>query len=154
MTLYCGYREQYGTNKDFLSTTKVIKIENVYKIAKPLSILSKAKNNNLYALIGENLEVLSLGMLKELKSKEGKTIYVGQKVFTTEKKILCDYYRQKAQEFRKRLHDSIKLTNILYDQSSESSLMAFYKGQIERYKLRIQDTEKSYKEVIENIKQL
>ena len=134
----------------------MVKIENVCKIAKPLSVLSKAKNNNLYALVGEDLEVLSLGMLKELKSKEGKTIYVGQKVFTTEKKILCDYYREKAQEFRKRLHDSIKLTTMLYDQLSETnnSLMDFYKGQLERYKLRIKDTEKCYKEIIENIKQL
>ena len=153
MTLYWGYRENKACNQYFLSFNSIGKVENIVQFSKPHK---DKKNNNIYALVNDTLDVYCLGMVKEQKTKYKGKLFIGQKVYATSKEELCIYYREAVKKHRSILDAAIKraeryLTNIdlvAYNQYS------WAKREIESLKQRIKESEAQYKHLIERIKKL
>ena len=90
MTLYWGYRENKSCNQNFLPSNSLGKVEDVVQFSKPHK---DKKNNNIYALVGDTLDIYCLGMVKEQTPKYKGKLFLGQKVYATSKEELCIYYR-------------------------------------------------------------
>jgi hypothetical protein len=147
MTLYWGYRENKACDQNFLSSNSIGKVENIVQFSKPHK---DKKNNNIYALVGDTLDVYCLGMVKEQKTKYKGKLFIGQKVYATSKEELCIYYREEVKKHRGVLDAAMKraeqcLTNIQY---------SWAKSEIERLKQTIKESEAQYKHLIERIKKL
>ena len=153
MTLYWGYRENNSCNQNFLSSNSIGKVENIVQFSKPHK---DKKNNNIYALVGNTLDVYCLGMVKEQKTKYKGKLFIGQKVYATSKEELCLYYREAVKQHRSIVDAALKraeryLTNldlVAYNQYS------WAKSEIEILKQRIKESEAQYKHLIERIKKL
>lgn len=153
MTLYWGYRENNACNLIFLSSNSIGKVENIVQFSKPHK---DKKNNNIYALVNDTLDVYCLGMVKEQKTKYKGKLFIGQKVYATSKEELCIYYREAVKKHRGVLDAAIKraeryLTNIdlvAYNQYS------WARNEIESLKQIAKKSEVQYKRLIENIKKL
>jgi len=157
MTLYWGYRENKACNQNFLSSNSIGKVENIVQFSKPHK---DKKNNNIYALVGNTLDVYCLGMVKEQKTKYNGKLFLGQKVYATSKEELCIYYREAVKKHRSVLDAAIKraeqyLTNL---QTNTTALADYQynwaKSEIERLKQTIKESEEQYKHLIERIKKL
>ena len=157
MTLYWGYRENKACNQNFLSSNSIGKVENIVQFSKPHK---DKKNNNIYALVGNTLDVYCLGMVKEQKTKYNGKLFLGQKVYATSKEELCIYYREAVKKHRSVLDAAIKraeqyLTNL---QTNTTALADYQynwaKSEIERLKQTIKESEEQYKHLIERIKTL
>ena len=75
------------------------------------------KNNNIYALVGNKLDIYCLGMVKEQTPKYNGKIFLGQKVYATSKEELCLYYKEAVKKHRKIVDAAMKraeqyLTNL------------------------------------------
>ena len=153
MTLYWGYRENNSCNQNFLSSNSIGKVENIVQFSKPHK---DKKNNNIYALVGNTLDVYCLGMVKEQNTKYKGKLIIGQKVYATSKEELCLYYREAVKQHRSIVDAALKraeryLTNldlVAYNQYS------WAKSEIEILKQRIKESEAQYKHLIERIKKL
>ena len=161
MTLYWGYKEHKGLG-NFLSSgmVRVGKVENIVQFSKPHK---DKKNNNIYALVGDTLDIYCLGMVKEQAPKYKGKLFIGQKVYATSKEELCIYYREAVKKHRGILDAAMKiaeekLSNKPLDtRSTENNSGYIYRWarmEIERLKLIITQSESQYKQLIEDIKKL
>ena len=153
MTLYWGYRESKACNQNFLSSNSIGKVENIVQFSKPHK---DKKNNNIYALVGDTLDVYCLGMVKEQKTKYEGKLFIGQKVYATSKEELCIYYKEAVKKHRNIVDAAMKraeqyLTNI---DSHTNYQYNWAKSEIERLKQTIKESEAQYKYLIERIKKL
>ena len=159
MTLYWGYRENNACNRNFLSSNLIGKVENIVQFSKPHK---DKKNNNIYALVGNTLDVYCLGMVKEQTTKYNGKLFLGQRVYATSKEELCIYYREAVKKHRTLLDAAMKraeqyLTNL----DSQTNITArtnyqynWAKSEVERLKQTIKESEAQYKRHIERIKKL
>lgn len=161
MTLYWGYKELKGLG-NFLPSNiiKTGKVENIVRFSKPYK---DKKNNNIYALVGDTLDIYCLGMVKEQAPKYNGKLFIGQKVFATSKEELFLYYREAVKKHRGTLDAAMKkaeakLSNKPLDTcSTEDSRGYIYRWarmEIERLKVIITQSESQYKQLIEDIKKL
>lgn len=160
MTLYWGYKENKGCNQNFLFSNSIGKVENIVQFSK--SHKDKKNNNNIYALVGNTLDVYCLGMVKEQATKYKGKLFIGQKVYATSKEELCIYYREAVKKHRGILDAAMKraeeyLTNL----DSQTNIIGYTdykynwaKSEIERLKQRVKESEAQYKHLIERIKKL
>ena len=159
MTLYWGYRENKACNQNFLSSNSIGKVEDVVQFSKPHK---DKKNNNIYALVGNTLDVYCLGMVKEQTPKYKGKLFIGQKVYATSKEELCIYYREAVKKHRSVLDAAMKraeqyLTNLDSQTNITAGTSYMYnwaKSEIERLKQTIKESEAQYKRLIERIKTL
>lgn len=149
MTIYSAYASKEAF---FLPTTTVHKVEDVRQISKPLELSLKKNNHNLYAIVGDNLDILCLGTVKK-ETIKNNTIYVGQKVYAFDKKILCDYYQYKVRNYCKKQEDTISASEHILS-ATQNAYATFYTDQIHRCRQKIKDAQRQYKLLIKNIKQL
>ena len=164
ITLYYGFRESLGAETPFVSTLKVSKIEDVRNISKGLSITKYTNpdkkgtdNHNVYALVSDELTVCPLGIMNTMKNKKQRTIYVGQKVFTTTKEDLCDYYREQVQKKHIKMQETLKLAQKNLRQCARipnDYAEQFWTNKIEYVTRNVKDTQDQYKKLIEKIKNL
>lgn len=159
MTLYWGYRENKSWDQNFLFSNSIGKVENIVQFSKPHKY---KKNNNIYALVGNTLDVYCLGMVKEQKTKHKGKLFLGQKVYATSKEELCIYYREAVKKHRAVLDAEMKKaeqyltnldsnTNIIYNRVFQYN---WTKSKVERLKQTIKESEAQYKHLIERIKKL
>jgi len=144
MTLYWGYRENKACNQNFLPSNSIGKVENIVQFSKPHK---DKKNNNIYALVGDTLDVYCLGMVKEQKTKYKGKLFIGQKVYATSKEELCIYYREAAKKHRGVLDAAMKRAHTNYQYN-------WARSEVERLKQTIKESEAQYKLLIEKIKTL
>lgn len=160
MTLYWGYKEHKGLG-NFLPSNiiKTGKVENIVQFSKPYK---DKKNNNIYALVGDTLDIYCLGMVKEQAPKYNGKLFIGQKVYATSKEELCLYYREAVKKHRDVLDAAMKRaeqyltnldsdTNLIYNRDLQYN---WAKSEVERLKLIIRESESQYKNLIERIKKL
>ena len=159
MTLYWGYRENKACNQNFLFSNSIGKVENIVQFSKPHK---DKKNNNIYALVGDTLDIYCLGMVKEQTPKYKGKLFIGQKVYATSKEELCIYYREAVKKHRSVLDAAMKRaeqyltnldsdTNLIYNRDFQYN---WAKSEIERLKQTIKESEAQYKHLIERIKKL
>lgn len=158
MTLYWGYRENKACNQNFLSSNSIGKVENIVQFSKPHK---DKKNNNIYALVGDTLDIYCLGMVKEQTPKYKGKLFIGQKVYATSKEELCIYYREAVKKHRDTLDAAMKRAEknltILDSQINAITNTNYYnwaRSEIERLKQTIKESEAQYKHLIERIKKL
>jgi len=159
MTLYWGYRENKGCNQNFLFSNSIGKVENIVQFSKPHK---DKKNNNIYALVGDTLDIYCLGMVKEQAPKYKGKLFIGQKVYATSKEELCIYYREAVKKHRGVLDAAMKIAEqYLSNLNSEVNKITYTnyqynwaKGEVERLKRIIKESEAQYKHLIERIKKL
>lgn len=159
MTLYWGYRENKACNQNFLFSNSIGKVENIVQFSKSHK---DKKNNNIYALVGDTLDIYCLGMVKEQTPKYKGKLFIGPKVYATSKEELCIYYREAVKKHRSVLDAAMKraeqcLTNL--DSQTNTITHTNYqynwaKSEIERLKQTIKESEAQYKRLIERIKKL
>lgn len=155
MTLYWGYRENKACNQNFLSSNSIGKVENIVQFSK---LHKDKKNNNIYALVGNTLDVYCLGMVKEQAPKYKGKLFIGQKVYATSKEELCIYYREAVKKHRGVLDAAVKRAEQCLSQTNTISHTNYQynwaKSEIERLKQTIKESEAQYKRLIERIKKL
>lgn len=159
MTLYWGYRENKGCNQNFLFSNSIGKVENIVQFSKPHK---DKKNNNIYALVGDTLDIYCLGMVKEQAPKYKGKLFIGQKVYATSKEELCIYYREAVKKHRDVLDAAMKRAEqCLSNLDSQVNKITYTnyqynwaKSEIERLKRTIKESEAQYKHLIERIKTL
>ena len=159
MTLYWGYKENKGLS-NFLPFEKIGKVENIVQFSKPYK---DNKNNNIYALVGDTLDIYCLGMVKEQAPKYKGKLFIGQKVYATSKEELCLYYKEAVKKHRGALDAAMKRaeeklsSKSLDAYSSDDNRAYIYRWarmEIERLKIIITHSESQYKQLIEDIKKL
>lgn len=159
MTLYWGYRENKSCNQNFLTYNSIGKVEDVVQFSKPHK---DKKNNNIYALVGDTLDIYCLGMVKEQKTKYKGKLFIGQKVYATSKEELCLYYKEAVKKHRNIVDAAMKRaeqyltnldsdTNLIYNRDFQYT---WAKSEVERLKQIIRESESQYKHLIERIKTL
>ena len=157
MTLYWGYRENKACNQIFLPSNSLGKIEDIVQFSKPHE---DKKNNNIYALVGDTLDIYCLGMVKEQKAKYKGKLFLGQKVYATSKEELCIYYREAVKKHRNIVDAAMKraeqyLTNLQTNITAHTNYQYNWaKSEVERFKQIIKESESQYKHLIERIKKL
>ena len=118
------------------------------------------KNNNIYALVGDTLDVYCLGMVKEQTTKYKGKLFLGQKVYATSKEELCIYYREAVKRYRSDIDAAIKRAEqYLISLQTNMTEIANYQynwaqNEVERLKQIIRESESQYKHLIERIKTL
>lgn len=159
MTLYWGYKENKGLS-NFLPFERIGKVENIVQFSKPYK---DNKNNNIYALVGDTLDIYCLGMVKEQAPKYKGKLFIGQKVYATSKEELCLYYKEAVKKHRGALDAAMKRaeeklsSKSLDAYSSDDNRAYIYRWarmEIERLKIIITHSESQYKQLIEDIKKL
>ncbi len=156
-TLYYTRRENQYYNITFLDQRqiKVNKIEDVRQISKPHK---SKKNNNLYALAGDDLDVFCLGMVEKKTTKHNNTIYLGQNVFTTSKEELFIHFRDTAKKHMKKLRQSIKNVKDYRDnmlsQTKDERQYEWETKRIKELEEMVKESQKQYKELIQKIKEI
>ena len=159
MTLYWGYKENKGLI-NFLPFERIGKVENIVQFSKPYK---DNKNNNIYALVGDTLDIYCLGMVKEQAPKYKGKLFIGQKVYATSKEELCLYYKEAVKKHRGALDAAMKRaeeklsSKSLDAYSSDDNRAYIYRWarmEIERLKIIITHSESQYKQLIEDIKKL
>lgn len=154
MTLYWGYRENKSCNQNFLPSNSLGKVEDVVQFSKP------HKDNNIYALVGDTLDIYCLGMVKEQTPKYKGKLFLGQKVYATSKEELCIYYREAVKRHRSVLDAAMKgaeqyLTNLQTNITAYADYQYNWAQiEVERLKEIIKESESQYKHLIERIKTL
>lgn len=154
MTLYWGYRENKSCNQNFLPSNSLGKVEDVVQFSKP------HKDNNIYALVGDTLDIYCLGMVKEQTPKYKGKLFLGQKVYATSKEELCIYYREAVKRHRSVLDAAMKgaeqyLTNLQTNITAYADYQYNWAQiEVERLKRIIRESESQYKHLIERIKTL
>lgn len=159
MTLYWGYRENKACNQIFLPSNSLGKVEDIVQFSKPHK---DKKNNNIYALVGDTLDIYCLGMVKEQKPKYNGKLFLGQKVYATSKEELCLYYKEAVKKHRNIVDAAMKRaeqyltnldsdTNLIYNRDFQYN---WAKSEVERLKQIIRESESQYKHLIERIKKL
>lgn len=157
MTLYWGYRENKSCNQNFLPSNSLGKVEDVVQFSKPHK---DKKNNNIYALVGDTLDIYCLGMVKEQTPKYKGKLFLGQKVYATSKEELCIYYREAVKRHRSVLDAAMKgaeqyLINLQTNIAANANYQYNWaQNEIERLKRIIRESESQYKHLIERIKTL
>ena len=157
MTLYWGYRENKSCNQNFLPSNSLGKVEDVVQFSKPNK---DKKNNNIYALVGDTLDIYCLGMVKEQTPKYKGKLFLGQKVYATSKEELCIYYREAVKRHRSVLDAAMKeaeqyLTNLQTNITAYADYQYNWAQiEVERLKRIIRESEYQYKQLIERIKTL
>lgn len=157
MTLYWGYRENKSCNQNFLPSNSLGKVEDVVQFSKPHK---DKKNNNIYALVGDTLDIYCLGMVKEQTPKYKGKLFLGQKVYATSKEELCIYYREAVKRHRSVLDAAMKgaeqyLINLQTNIAANANYQYNWaQNEIEWLKRRIRESESQYKHLIERIKTL
>jgi hypothetical protein len=157
MTLYWGYKELKGLGSFLPSNIiKIGKVENIVQFSKPYK---DKKNNNIYALVGDTLDIYCLGMVKEQAPKYNGKLFIGQKVYATSKEELFLYYREAVKKHRGALDAAMKkaeekLSNKHLDTCSTGYTYRCARMEIERLKVSITQSESQYKQLIEDIKKL
>lgn len=157
MTLYWGYRENKSCNQNFLPSNSLGKVEDVVQFSKPNK---DKKNNNIYALVGDTLDIYCLGMVKEQTPKYKGKLFLGQKVYATSKEELCIYYREAVKRHRSVLDAAMKeaeqyLTNLQTNITAYADYQYNWAQiEVERLKRIIRESESQYKQLIERIKTL
>lgn len=157
MTLYWGYRENKSCKQIFLPSNSLGKVEDVVQFSKPHK---DKKNNNIYALVGDTLDIYCLGMVKEQTPKYKGKLFLGQKVYATSKEELCIYYREAVKRHRSVLDAAMKraeqyLTNLQTNITAYSGYQYNYaQNEVECFKRIIRESESQYKHLIERIKKL
>lgn len=157
MTLYWGYRENKACNQNFLPSNSVGKVEDVVQFSKPHK---DKKSNNIYALVGDTLDIYCLGIVKEQTPKYKGKLFLGQKVYATSKEELCIYYREAVKRHRSVIYATIKRAE-QYLISLQTNITAnanyqynWAQNEVERLKRIIRESESQYKHLIERIKTL
>lgn len=157
MTLYWGYRENKSCNQNFLPSDSLGKVEDVVQFSKPHK---DKKNNNIYALVGDTLDIYCLGMVKEQTPKYKGKLFLGQKVYATSKEELCIYYREAVKRHRSVLDAAMKgaeqyLINLQTNIAANANYQYNWaQNEVERLKRIIRESESQYKHLIERIKKL
>ena len=157
MTLYWGYRENKTCIQNFLPSNSLGKVEDVVQFSKPHK---DKKNNNIYALVGDTLDIYCLGMVKEQTTKYKGKLFLGQKVYATSKEELCIYYREAVKRHRSVLDAAMKgaeqyLINLQTNIAANSNYQYNWaQNEVERLKQIIRESESHYKHLIEKIKTL
>jgi len=153
MTLYWGYKENKACNQNFLPCNTIGKVEDIVQFSKGHK---DKKNNNIYALVGDTLDIYCLGMVKEQKPKYKGKLFIGQKVYATSKEELCLYYKEAAKCHRNIVNAAIKRTEQYFSSiySPTNLECDWATKQIESLKQIIVESEAQYKDLIERIKKL
>jgi hypothetical protein len=151
MTLYWGYRENKACNQNFLPYNTIGKVEDIVQFSKPHK---DKKNNNIYALVGDTLDIYCLGMVKEKKPKYKGKLFIGQKVYATSKEELYLYYKEAAKCHRNIVNAAIKRTEQYLNNIDSTTTEYWATRQIESLKQIIVESEAQYKDLIERIKKL
>ena len=134
--------------------TNAGKISDVKRISKGMTVIGWKENNNHYAIFGDNSNIISMGKVKTMETKNKNIIYIGQKIYSNSQKELYDYIKQ---EITKRIQDIQK--KIVRAQNTKKNLsntltISIYDKLISQMYGTIKIIQTNAKELITNLKKI
>ena len=148
-TLYYVRLENINFN-NFLADTG--KISDVKCISKGMTMRGFKENSNHYMIVGDKPNVISMGMVQKIKTKNKNIIYIGQqKIYSNSQKELYDYIKleitKRVQYMQKEIVNTQEIKNNL--QGSD-----MYDEYIDRLYKQIKIIQTNFKNLITNLKKV
>lgn len=104
-TLYYINSLKYIKTNSFQAS--VGKIADVRTVSKGLTILGFKENSNHYAIVGDRPNIISMGMVVKIETKNKNIIYLGQKIYSNSQKELFDYIKREVTTMLQKLENDI-----------------------------------------------
>ena len=134
---------------DFLADTG--KISDVKCISKGMTVIGFKENSNHYMIVGDKPNVISMGMVQKIETKNKNIIYIGQRIYSNSQKELYDYIKleisKRVQYIQKEIVSTQKIKNNL--QGSD-----MYDEYIDRLYKQIKTIQTNFKNLITNLKKV
>lgn len=130
------------------------KIDDVRCISKGITLTELKENFNYYMIVGDNSNIISMGMTKEKETKNKNIIYIGQRIYSSSQKELYDYIKRKVTDKIQEIQKDIekiqgikkKLSSILGNETFDEHINQLYKT--------IKTIKTNSKELIINLKKV
>lgn len=140
-------------------TTNAGKISDVRTVSKGFTILDFKENSNHYAICGDKLNVISMGMVKKIETKNKNIIYIGQKIYSSSQKELFDYYKRQFHKGIQYIESNIniqeqKVNTVLNNETNAIRDVQHALKDIQRYREIKVNAINIYRQTIEAIKKL
>lgn len=127
------------------------KISDVRTVSKGITLLGFKENSNHYAICGDNSNVISMGMVKKIETKNKNIIYVGQKIYSSSQKELFDYIKREVTKIIQKTQNVIVRVQNIKKNTLGSDLYDEYINN--RYK-EIKTIKTNSKKLITNLKKV
>ena len=130
------------------------KISDVRTVSKGITILNRKENSNHYMIVGDKSNIISMGMVKKIETKNKNIIYIGQKIYSNSQKELYDYIKK---EITKRIQDIQKeIVRVQCIKKNLSSVLGsdVYDEYIDRMYKTIKTIKTNSKELIIKLKEV
>jgi len=130
------------------------KIDDVKRISKGITLTERKENSNYYMIVGDNSNIISMGMTKEKETKNKNIIYIGKKIYSSSQKELYDYIKRKVTNKLQEIQKDIeKIQGIKKELSSMLGNETFDERINQLYKT-IKTIKTNSKELITNLKKV
>ena len=140
------------TCDNFLADTG--KISDVRTVSKGITIIGFKENSNHYMIVGDKPNVISMGMVRKIETKNKNIIYIGERIYSNSQKELFDYIKREVtkriQNIQKeiiRIQDIKKICNMLVGS-------AMYDEYVDKLYERIKIIQTNSKKLITNLKKV
>jgi len=151
-TLYCIPQLKDINSVNFI--VDVRKISDVRTVSKGITILNLKENSNHYMIVGNNSNIISMGAVKRIETKNKNIIYVGQKIYSSSQKELYDYIKQEATKRIQNLQEEIIKLQGIKKILSNTRDNDIYNEYINTVYKRIKTIKTNSKKLITNFKKL
>ena len=128
------------------------KISDVRTVSKGITIIGYKETSNHYMIVGDNSNIISMGMVRKIETKNKNVIYIGERIYSDSQKELFDYIKREVTEKIQFIQKEIvRIQDIKKNLSSTSGIYDEYVDQL--YK-QIKTIKTNSKQLIISLKKL
>jgi len=131
------------------------KISDVKRISKGITIIGFKENSSHYMIVGDNSNIISMGFVKKIETKDKNVIYIGQRIYSNSKKELYDYIKKGAKSGVQSIQKEIvRIQNMKKTLSSTILDSGIYDAYIDQMYKTIKTIQTNFKNLIINLKKV